>query len=340
MFLVRHRLSIPWPPKTQLARLMHTRTLRTLIMQTMPLWAWGGFLAFIAAMLALDLGVFQKKSHVVSVKEALAWCAVWFTLAMGFNGIVLHHMGNEAALQWFTGYLVEICLSVDNVFVFIVIFSYFKVPAQHQHRVLFWGILGAAIMRFVFIIAGVSLLERFHWLIYGFGVFLVITGIRMVLPKKEEIDPDKNIAVRLFRKFFSVTPAYDGGNFFAVHNGRKMATPLLIVLLVIETTDLAFALDSIPAVLAITSSAFIIFTSNIFAILGLRSLYFALHGVMGLFRYLGMGLALILVFIGVKMLIAEISPISISASLTAIGSVIALSVAASLIFPDKEKPSA
>ena len=309
-------------------------------MQTMPLWAWGAFLVFIAAMLALDLGVFQKKSRAVGMKEALGWCAVWFALAMGFNGLVFHHMGNEAALQWFTGYLVEICLSVDNVFVFIVIFSYFKVPAQHQHRVLFWGIIGAAVMRFAFIVAGVSLLERFHWLIYGFGVFLVITGIRMALPKKEEIDPEKNIAVRLFRKFFPVTPEYDGGRFFSVHNGRKMATPLLIVLLVIETTDLAFALDSIPAVLAITSSAFIVFTSNIFAILGLRSLYFALHGVMGLFRYLGLGLAFILVFIGVKMLLGEVYPIGIGVSLAVIGVVLTLSVAASLFFPEKKEPAA
>ncbi len=340
MFPARPTLSIPRPNKTRLARSALASTLRSPIMQTMPLWAWVAFLVFIAAMLALDLGVFRKKSHTVGMKEALGWCAVWLALAMGFNGLVLRHMGNEAALQWFTGYLVEICLSVDNVFVFIIIFSYFRVPTQHQHRVLFWGILGAAIMRFVFIIAGVSLLEHFHWLIYGFGVFLVFAGIRMALPKKEEIDPGKNIAVRLFRKFFPVTPAYVGGKFFAAHNGRRTATPLLIVLLVIETTDLAFALDSIPAVFAITGSAFIIFTSNIFAILGLRSLYFALHGVMGLFRYLGLGLACILVFIGVKMLIAEIYPISIGVSLTVIGSVLAISVSSSLLFPEKKEPAA
>jgi tellurite resistance protein TerC len=304
----------------------------------MPLWAWGAFVAFIAAMLALDLGVFRKKSRDVGIKEAAVWCAVWFALAMGFNGLVLRHLGSEAGLQWFTGYLIEICLSVDNVFVFIVIFTYFKVPVRHQHRVLFWGILGAAIMRLVFILAGVSLLERFHWLMYGFGVFLVVTGVKMALPKQEELDPEKNIAVRVFRRFFPVTPAYVDGKFFALHNGRKMATPLLIVLLVIETTDLVFALDSIPAVLAITSSAFIVFTSNIFAILGLRSLYFALHGVMGLFRYLGYGLAFVLVFIGVKMLIDEIFPIGIGVSLAVIGTALTAAVVASVLHPEKKAP--
>ncbi len=312
-------------------------------MQTMPLWAWGAFLLFIAAMLALDLGVFRKKSSIIGMKEALSWCGVWLALAMAFNATLWWwwsrglgaEQGGELALQWFTGYLVEICLSVDNVFVFIVIFSYFKVPPQHQHRVLFWGILGAAIMRFVFIIVGVDLLERFHWLIYGFGVFLVFTGIKMVLPRKNEIDPEKNIAVRFFRKFFPVTPDYEGGQFFVTQRGRRLATPLFIVLLVIETTDVAFALDSIPAVLAISSSAFIVFTSNIFAILGLRSLYFALHGVMGLFRYLGLGLATILVFIGLKMLLNEVFPVSIGVSLGVIGGVLAISVGASLILADK-----
>ena len=312
-------------------------------MQTMPLWAWGAFLLFIAAMLALDLGVFRKKSREVGMKEALAWCGVWLSLALAFNAALWWwwsrrlgaQEGGELALQWFTGYLVEICLSVDNVFVFIVIFSYFKVPPQHQHRVLFWGILGAAIMRFVFIIAGVGLLERFHWLIYCFGVFLVFTGVKMALPRKDEIDPEKNVAVRLFRKFFPVTPAYEGGRFFVTQGGRRMATPLFIVLLVIETTDVAFALDSIPAVLAISSSAFIVFTSNIFAILGLRSLYFALHGVMGLFRYLGLGLAVILVFIGLKMLLNEVFPVSIGVSLGVIGGVLTLAVGASLLLVEK-----
>jgi tellurite resistance protein TerC len=305
-------------------------------MNALPLWAWGAFLLFIVAMLALDLGVFHRKSHDIKMKEALGWCGVWFTLAMIFNGIVWKWLGPKSALEFFTGYLIEICLSVDNVFVFIVVFTYFKVPPRHQHRVLFWGIVGAAVMRLLFIFAGISLLERFHWLIYVFGAFLVITGIKMALPKKEELDPEKNIAVRLFRKFFAVTPKYVEGQFFAIHHGKKMATPLFIVLLVIETTDVAFALDSIPAVLAITSDPFIVFTSNIFAILGLRSLYFALSGVMGLFRYLGLGLSFILAFIGVKMLISSIYHVSIGISLGVIALTLAVSIGASLLIPEKK----
>jgi tellurite resistance protein TerC len=310
-------------------------------MQQYPAWAWGAFLIFIVAMLAIDLGVFRKNSHEVKMKEALAWCGVWFALAMVFNGLVLWQHGPTDATEWFTSYLIEICLSIDNVFVFIVIFSYFKVPAVHQHRVLFWGIVGAAAMRAVFIVLGVGLLAKFHWIIYIFGAFLVFTGIKMALPKKdEEFDPEKNFAVRLFRRFFAVTNEYAGGKFFTVENGRKVATPLFIVLIVIETTDVAFALDSIPAVLAITKSSFIAFTSNIFAILGLRSLYFALSGVMGLFRFLGLGLALILVFIGVKMLINEIYHVSIGASLGFIGVTLTLSIVASLLFKEHKVPVA
>jgi tellurite resistance protein TerC len=309
--------------------------------KSLPLWAWGGFLLFIATMLALDLGVFRKKSNEIKMKEALVWCGVWFSLAMGFNGVIWWWLGSQSALEWSTGYLVELCLSVDNVFVFILIFTYFKVPAQHQHRVLFWGIVGAALMRFGFILAGVGLLERFHWLIYVFGAFLVFTGIKMVLPKKEEFDPEKNIAVRLFRRFYPVTSDYDQGRFFTQANGRRAATPLFLVLLIIETTDVAFALDSIPAVLAITSNAFIVFTSNIFAILGLRSLYFALRGVMGLFRYLAFGLAAILVFIGSKMLLTSIHVhIPIGLSLGVIASVLAVSVIASLAISPASEPDA
>ncbi len=305
-------------------------------MDTLPLWAWGAFLLFVAAMLALDLGVFHRKSHEVKTKEALGWCAVWFSLAMTFNGIVWWWLGPQPALEFATGYLVEICLSIDNVFVFIMVFTYFKVPPRHQHRVLFWGILGAAVMRFVFILAGIELLQRFHWLIYVFGVFLVITGIKMALPKKEDIDPEKNIAVRIFRKFFPVTPQYVDGRFFVHQHGRRMATPLFVVLLVIETTDVAFALDSIPAVLAITNDAFIVFTSNIFAILGLRSLYFALSGVMKLFRYIGLGLSVILVFIGVKMLLTSIDVhVPIGWSLGTIAMTLAASVAASLLIKER-----
>lgn len=299
--------------------------------KSLPLWAWGSFVLLIAALLALDLGVFRKKSREIKMKEALRWCGVWFSFAMGFNALIWWWLGSQPALEWFTGYLVELCLSVDNVFVFILIFTYFKVPAEHQHRVLFWGIVGAALMRFVFILAGVGLLERFHWLIYVFGAFLIFTGIKMALPRKEEFEPERNIVVRLFRKFYPVTSSYDQGRFFTQANGRRAATPLFLVLLIIETTDLAFALDSIPAVLAITSNAFIVFTSNIFAILGLRSLYFALQGVMGLFRYLAFGLAVILVFIGAKMLLTSVGVhIPIGLSLGVIASALAASVIASL----------
>jgi len=308
----------------------------------MPLWAWGGFVALIVALLAIDLGVFRKKSREIKMKEALGWCGVWFSLALGFNGLIWWQLGSQPALEWFTAYLIELCLSVDNVFVFILIFTYFKVPAQYQHRVLFWGIVGAAVMRFVFILAGVGLLERFHWLIYVFGAFLVVTGIKMALPKKEEFEPEKNIVVRLFRKLYPVSSHYDQGRFFTVDNGRRAATPLFLVLLIIETTDLAFALDSIPAVLAISHHAFIIFTSNIFAILGLRSLYFALQGVMGLFRYLAFGLAAILVFIGSKMLLTSVGVhIPIGFSLGVIASVLAVSAIASLaISPPSESEAA
>src|SRR5690606_20930640 len=247
------------------------------------------------------------------------------------NLIVWRGLGGKAGLEWLTGYLVELALSVDNVFVFIVIFSYFRVAPAHQHRVLFWGIIGPAIMRLIFILAGVSLLDRFHWLIYVFGVFLVVTGIKMALPQKEVVDPERNVAVRLFRRLYPVSTRNDEGHFFTIENGRRMATPLFIVLLVVETTDVAFALDSIPAVLAITKDPFIIFTSNIFAILGLRSLYFAVHGVMGLFRFLGLGLAAILVFIGVKMLISGVYHVPIGMSLGVIGATLAVSVILSLI---------
>lgn len=305
-------------------------------MDTLPLWAWGAFLLFIAIMLALDLGVFQRQSHEVGMKEALVWCAAWLALALGCNGLVWTWLGAKPALAFFTGYLVELCLSVDNIFVFIVIFAYFQVPPRYQHRVLFWGILGAVVMRALFIAAGLGLLARFHWIIWLFGAFLIFTGIRMALPKKKEMDPGKNPAVRLFRRFFPVSDAYDGGRFFTVRDGRRLATPLFIVLLVIETTDVAFALDSIPAVLAITRDAFIVFTSNIFAVLGLRSLYFLLAGVMKLFRFLGLGLAAILVFIGVKMLVSSYYDLSIGLSLGVIAGVLAVSVLASVLIKASE----
>ncbi len=308
---------------------------------TLPIWAWGAFLVLITGLLALDLGVFHRGSHVVKLKEALIWCGVWFTLAMVFNGVVWYGMGPQAGVEWLTGYVVEISLSIDNVFVFIVIFTFFKVAPAYQHRVLFWGIVGAAVMRFVFILAGVALLQQFHWLIYLFGAFLVFTGIKLALPHDESVDPEKNPAVRIFRRFYPVAPDYDGGNFFTRINGVRMATPLFVVLLVIETTDVAFALDSIPAVLAISKVPFIIFTSNIFAILGLRSLYFALSGAMGFFRFLGYGLSGVLTFIGVKMLLSSYYHVSIGVSLAVIAGMLGIAVAASLLIkpPPPETPA-
>jgi tellurite resistance protein TerC len=304
----------------------------------MPLWAWGAFFLFIAAMLALDLGVFQRDSHVVAMKEALGWCAVWATLAVAFGAGVWHFRGPELGQQFLASYLIELCLSVDNVFVFILVFAYFKVEPRYQHRVLFWGIIGAVVMRAVFILVGVSVIARFHWILYIFGAFLVYTGVKMALPSKDaEVDPEHNPAVRLFRRFFPVAPRNDHGHFFTIHNGKRMATPMFIVLLVIETTDVVFALDSIPAVLAITKDGFVALTSNIFAILGLRSLYFALSGIMGLFRFLKVGLAVILVFIGLKMLVEHWVEITTTTSLCVIGTVLATSVLMSVLIAS-EKP--
>ena len=303
----------------------------------MPLWAWIGFFIFIAAMLALDLGVFQRHSHEVKMKEALAWCGVWFALAMTFNAVVWHWRGAELGQQFLAAYLIELCLSIDNVFVFILIFAYFKVPAKWQHRVLFWGIIGAVVMRAVFILVGVSVIQRFHWVLYFFGAFLVYTGIKMALPSKSEVDvdPNHNPVVRLFRKLYPVAAENVNGHFFTRQGGRLMATPLFIVLLVVETTDVVFALDSIPAVLAITKDGFVALTSNIFAILGLRSLYFALSGVMQLFRYLKIGLAVILCFIGGKMLIEPWVDITTAVSLGVIGGVLTTSVLLSVLIKEK-----
>ena len=309
------------------------------VIDAMPLWAWVTFFTFITAMLALDLGVFQRETHVVGMKEALAWCCVWVTLALSFGGLLWQWRGPESAQQFLAGYLIELCLSVDNVFVFILVFAYFKVEPRYQHRVLFWGIIGAVLMRAVFIIVGVEVIERFHWVLYVFGAFLVYTGVKMALPSKEaEVDPEHNFAVKLFRRFYPVAPHNDRGHFFTIHNGRRMAAPLFIVLIVIETTDLVFALDSLPAVLAITKDSFIALTSNIFAILGLRSLYFALSGIMGLFRFLKVGLSVILVFIGVKMLIEHWMKISTGTSLAVIGGVLTTSILMSVVIKSPKAP--
>jgi tellurite resistance protein TerC len=306
------------------------------VISELPWWAWLAFFAFIVAMLAIDLGVFQRDAHEVKMKEALGWCGVWATLAVAFGALVWWWRGAEAGQQFLSAYLVELCLSMDNVFVFILIFAYFHVAARYQHRVLFWGIIGAVVMRAVFILVGVGVIARFHWVLYLFGAFLIYTGIKMALPSGEvEVHPERNKIVQLFRRVFPVAPAGDGKKFFTRHENRLKATPLFIVLLVVETSDVMFALDSIPAVLAITKDGFIALTSNIFAILGLRSLYFALSGVMQLFRFLKIGLAVILTFIGVKMLAEHWVAISTTVSLIVIAAVLLLSILASVAFPPK-----
>lgn len=305
---------------------------------TPQLWAWTGFGIFVVLMLALDLGVFHRKSHEVSVKEALIWSGVWITLALIFNVIVWRWHGTETAFEFLAGYLVELSLSVDNLFVFLLLFSYFHVPAQYQHKVLFWGILGALAMRAVFIAAGITLIAKFHWIIYLFGGFLVFTGIKIALSKDHEIHPERNPLLRLVRRFVPVTNDYAGSNFFVKIDGRTLATPLFVVLVLVESTDLIFAVDSVPAVLAITTDPFIVYTSNVFAIMGLRSMFFALAGVMRLFRFLNYGLAAVLVFVGAKMLIADIFKLPALTSLIVIVGLLGLAVVASLLFPAKKTP--
>jgi len=301
-------------------------------------WLWVGFGAFIAGMLAVDLGVLNRKAHVISVPEAARWTGVVVTMAALFNAWVFRERGSEAGLQFLTGYLIELALSVDNIFVFILIFSYFRVPPQYQHRVLFWGILGALAMRGAMIGAGVVLIRQFHWVIYVFGAFLVLTGIRMAKPDDVEVEPQANPVLRLLRRFLPVTPDYEGQHFFVRRiegaRTRLMATPLFVVLTVVETTDLVFAVDSIPAIFAITTDPFILFTSNVFAILGLRSMYFLLAGIIDRFRYLKLGVAVVLVFVGAKMLMGIIGvhvPVGLSLGVVALS--LGTSVAASLVFP-------
>jgi tellurite resistance protein TerC len=303
---------------------------------------WVIFNIFVVAMLALDLGVFHRTAHVIRIREALSWCALWMTLALLFNlGIYFWH-GSEPALEFLTGYLLEYSLSVDNIFVFLMIFSYFRVPYLHQHKVLFWGILGALIMRALFILTGITLIQKFHWVIYIMGGFLVLTGIKMAMQKDEEINPERNPVLRLFRRLMPVTEDYQGERFFVRRSGRLFATPLFIVVLVVETTDVIFAVDSIPAILAITLDPFIVYTSNVFAILGLRALFFALAGIIRLFHYLPYGLALILVFVGIKMLLVDIYKIPIGIALGTVAAVLVSSVIASVVFPPKpeDMPSA
>jgi tellurite resistance protein TerC len=292
---------------------------------------WIGFTAFVLAMLALDLGVFHRKAHEVRVREALIWTAAWISLALVFNLGVYFWFGSERALEFLTGYVIEKALSVDNIFVFIVVFSVFSVPAKLQHRVLFWGILGALVLRAVFIVVGAALLAKLHWVAYLFGAFLVFTGIKLLAQRDEEIHPERNPIFRLFKRFVRSVDDYPEGHFTVVESGKRYATPLLLVLVAIEATDLVFAVDSIPAIFAVTTDPFIVYTSNIFAILGLRALYFALAGIMGKFHYLKVGLSLVLVFVGVKMLLAGIYKIPIAASLAVIAALLGGSIVASLL---------
>ncbi len=286
-------------------------------------------------MLVLDLTVFHRKAHTIKFKEALAWSAFWISLAAIFAVIVYFWRGKATSLDFVTGYLIEESLSVDNLFVFLLIFKFFKVPGHFQHKVLFWGIIGALVMRFIFIFAGVALINRFHWIIYVFGAFLVYTGIKLFKQTDSDVQPEQNPVLKAFRKFMPVTKDYVGGKFFVRDKGLY-ATPLFLVLLVIETTDVVFAADSIPAILAITRDPFIVYTSNVFAILGLRSLYFALAGMMELFHYLHYGLAVILTFIGIKMLISNFVHLPTAIALGVVAGVLAVSVGASLMWPKKK----
>jgi tellurite resistance protein TerC len=298
------------------------------------IWFWVGFIAFVLAMLTLDLGVFNKTPHVVKAKEAAVMTAVWVGLALAFAAGLAYFVDRQTALTFLTGYVIEESLSVDNIFVIVLIFQYFAVPAKYQHRVLFWGILGALVMRGIFIGVGTALLARFEWIIYVFGALLVITGIRMAVKQDEEFDGEQNPVVKFVRRFLPVSHEYHGKHFFTVENGKRLATPLLLVLVLVEATDLIFAIDSIPAIFGITRDPFIVFTSNIFAVMGLRSLFFLLASVVTKFHLLKYGLAVILTFVGTKMLIESWVHIPILLSLGIVILVLAASIVASLIWPN------
>ncbi len=292
---------------------------------------WIAFNVFVLGMLALDLGIFHRKAHTVSIKEASIWSSVWIALALIFNLGIYFVWGPDKALEFLTGYVIEKSLSVDNLFVFLMIFQYFATPAIYQHRILFWGIVGALFMRAIFIATGAALLENFHWMIYVFGAFLIITGIRMLLQGDHQLDPQKNPVVRLFQRCIPLTHEYHGQRFFVRQNGKIHATLLMLVLVVVETTDVIFAVDSIPAIFAITRDPFIVYTSNVFAILGLRALYFMLAGVMEMFTYLKVGLSFVLCFVGTKMLVVDLYKIPIGVSLGVVAGILLLSVVASLL---------
>lgn len=318
----------------------------------MTIWLWVGFIVLVLSFMALDLGVFHRKAHAIRTREALGWTAVWITLALCFNVLVYFlyqnqwlgmgtevnqaSSGKDAALQFLTGYILEQSLSVDNIFVFVVIFSYFGVPMKYQHRVLFWGILGVLILRGIMIALGAALIARFDWISYLFGGFLILTAVKMLLVQQDNIEPENNPLVRLARRWFPVSSSYEGSKFFSCVDGRRVITPLMLVLLMVESTDVMFAVDSIPAIFAITQDTFIVFTSNVFAILGLRSLYFAVAGMMSKFRYLKVSLVFVLAFVGVKMILAHHYPISIPVSLSVIVGILLVGVLASLAASQRE----
>ncbi|HNQ23470.1 MAG TPA: TerC family protein [Phycisphaerae bacterium] len=325
----------------------------------MTILLWIGFIVFVLLMLAIDLGIFNRQAHVISAREALAWTVVWIVCALLFNVLVYylytHHWlgigkdighelsGSEAAVQFFTGYVIEKSLSLDNIFVIALIFAYFQIPRMYQHRVLMWGVLGALVLRGVMIGAGVALIRRFEWIIYVFGVLLLATAVKMLMAQRENIEPDRNPLIRLARRFYPVTPELQGQKFFVRMDGRRAITPLFLVLLMVESTDVLFAVDSIPAIFAITRDPFLVFTSNVFAILGLRSLYFALASLLDKFRYLKTSLVFILAFVGVKMLLSHHHPIPTAFSLSVIAAALLVGVAASVIAarrPRRDGPSA
>ena len=300
---------------------------------------WLGFIGFILAMLALDLGVFHRKEHEVGVKEALGWTCAWITLALVFNYGIYEYFGKQLALEFLTGYLIEKSLAVDNIFVFVVIFSALAVPKIYQHRVLFWGVLGALVMRAAFIFLGAALIQAMHWVLYIFGALLIVTGIKLLVRKEEEVHPEQNPLFRFFKKVIPSVPDYHGSAFTIIKEGKRYATPLLLVLISVEITDLVFAVDSIPAIFAVTEDPFIVFTSNIFAILGLRSMYFLLANVIDRLHLLKVGLALVLIFVGTKMVIVDFFKVPVVVSLLVIATLIGGSVAASLLIPPREKSS-
>jgi tellurite resistance protein TerC len=312
----------------------------------MPTWTWVAFSLFVVVMLVVD-GLAHRQSRVMRPREAVAWTVLWVALALAFDGILWWRLGEVKALEFLTGYVIEQALSVDNLFVFMVLLTYFAVPKEQQHRVLSWGVIGAQVTRALFIGLGTAVLHRFHWVIYVFGVFLLATGVKLALPGDDEVHPERNPALRLLRRFMPITQGYHGRNFFvrreelvgtqpsSPHRARWLATPLFLVLVVIETTDVVFAIDSIPAIFGVSTDPFVVYTSNILAVLGLRSMYFVLAGALGRFHLLNYGLSAVLCFIGAKMLAAGVFPISVGVSLSVVAALLVSAIVASLVFPPK-----